>query len=55
MKNKIYIIEGKTYLNHINDEVHLYGLLHQLPQTEGGREWQIKQSRIFPWAALNRT
>ena len=30
MKNKIYIIEGKTYLNHINDEVHLYGLLHQL-------------------------
>lgn len=30
MKNKLYIIEGKTYLNHINDEVHLYGLLHQL-------------------------
>lgn len=30
MKNKIYIIEGKTYLSHINDEVHLYGLLHQL-------------------------
>lgn len=30
MKNKIYIIEGKTYLNHINDEVHLYGLFHQL-------------------------
>ena len=29
-KNKLYIIEGKTYLNHINDEVHLYGLLHQL-------------------------
>ena len=26
-----------------------------VPQTEGGREWQIKQSRIFPWAALNRT
>ena len=21
MKNKIYIIDGKTYLNHINDEV----------------------------------
>ena len=30
MKNKIYIIDDKTYLNHINDEVHLYGLLHQL-------------------------
>ena len=30
MKNKIYIIDGKTYLYHINDEVHLYGLLHQL-------------------------
>ena len=30
MKNKLYIIEGKTYLKHINDEVHLYGLLHQL-------------------------
>lgn len=29
-QNKIYIIDGKTYLNHINDEVHLYGLLHQL-------------------------
>ena len=29
MKNKIYIIDGKTYLNHINDEVHLYGLLHR--------------------------
>ena len=26
MKNKIYIIDGKTYLNHINDEVPLYGL-----------------------------
>ena len=26
MKNKIYIIDGKTYLSHINDEVHLYGL-----------------------------
>ena len=25
MKNKIYIIDGKTYLSHINDEVHLYG------------------------------
>ena len=30
MKNKLYIIEGKTYLDHFNDEVHLYGLLHQL-------------------------
>ena len=30
MKNKLYIIEGKTYLGHVNDEVHLYGLLHQL-------------------------
>lgn len=30
MKNKLYIIDGKTYLNHNNDEVHLYGLLHQL-------------------------
>ena len=30
MKNKLYIIDGKTYLSHINDEVHLYGLLHQL-------------------------
>ena len=30
MKNKLYVINGKTYLAHINDEVHLYGLLHQL-------------------------
>ena len=44
MKNKIYIIDGKTYLIHINDEVHLYGLLHQLAflagridQGRGGR------------------
>ena len=25
-----YVIDGKVYENHINDEVHLYGLLHQL-------------------------
>ena len=25
-----YVIESKTYEKHINDEVHLYGLLHQL-------------------------
>ena len=30
MKNKLYVINGKTYLSHINDEAHLYGLLHQL-------------------------
>ena len=25
-----YVIDSKTYEKHINDEVHLYGLLHQL-------------------------
>ena len=25
-----YVIDSKTHENHINDEVHLYGLLHQL-------------------------
>ena len=25
-----YVIDSKTYESHINDEVHLYGLLHQL-------------------------
>ncbi len=30
MRNKLYIIHGKTYLSHINDKVHLYSLLHQL-------------------------
>ena len=25
-----YVIDSKAYENHINDEVHLYGLLHQL-------------------------
>ena len=25
-----YVIDSETYENHINDEVHLYGLLHQL-------------------------
>lgn len=30
MKSKRYVIEEKTYVGHINDEVHLYGLLHQL-------------------------
>ena len=29
-QDKLYIISGQTYLDHINDEVHLYGLLHQL-------------------------
>lgn len=27
---KLYIIEEKTYETHIDEEVHLYGLLHQL-------------------------
>ena len=30
MKNNLYVIDEKTYLKHIDDEVHLYGLLHQL-------------------------
>ena len=25
-----YVIDSKTYEKHIRDEVHLYGLLHQL-------------------------
>ena len=25
-----YVIDNKVYENHINDEVHLYGLLHQI-------------------------
>ena len=28
MKNKIYIIDGKTYLSHINDEVHPVSYTH---------------------------
>ena len=36
MKKKIYIIDGKTYLKHINDKVHLYGLLHQLAFLRAG-------------------
>lgn len=30
MEKKLYVIEEKAYLRHIDDEVHLYGLLHQL-------------------------
>lgn len=30
MKKDLYVIEKKVYENHIDDEVHLYGLLHQL-------------------------
>lgn len=30
MEKKLYVIDEKAYLRHINDEVHLYGLLHQL-------------------------
>ena len=30
-----YVIDSKTYENHINDEVHLYGLLHQLAFLSG--------------------
>ena len=44
MKNKLYIIDGKTYLNHINDEVHLYGLLHQLTFLAG----RIKDEADMP-------
>ena len=29
-QEKLYIIEEKTYEAHIDEEVHLYGLLHQL-------------------------
>ena len=29
-KDMKYVIDSKVYENHINDEVHLYGLLHQL-------------------------
>ena len=29
-KEKLYVIEEKTYEAHIDEEVHLYGLLHQL-------------------------
>lgn len=30
MDTKLYVIEGTTYEKHIDEEVHLYGLLHQL-------------------------
>ena len=30
MDTKLYVIEEKTYEKHIDEEVHLYGLLHQL-------------------------
>ena len=30
MKNDLYVIDEKTYMQHIDDEVHLYGLLRQL-------------------------
>lgn len=30
MEKKLFVIEEKAYLRHVNDEVHLYGLLHQL-------------------------
>ena len=29
-QEKLYVIEEKTYEAHIDEEVHLYGLLHQL-------------------------
>ena len=29
-QEKLYVIEEKTYESHIDEEVHLYGLLHQL-------------------------
>ena len=53
MKNKIYIIDGKTYLSHINDEVHLYGLLHQLAFLAG----RIKDEEdvFHVWTRRNAT
>ena len=29
-QEKLYVIEEKTYEAHIDEEVHLYGLIHQL-------------------------
>ena len=29
-QEKLYVIDEKTYEKHIDEEVHLYGLLHQL-------------------------
>ena len=29
-QEKLYVIEEKTYEAHIDEEVHLYGLLHQM-------------------------
>ena len=45
-QEKLYVIEEKTYEAHIDEEVHLYGLLHQLAFLAGkikenifGRQW----------------
>ena len=43
MRDKLYIVSGKTYLTHINNEVHLYGLLHQLASLAG----HIKDGQDF--------
>ena len=40
-QEKLYVIEEKTYEAHIDEEVHLYGLLHQLAFLAG----KIKDSR----------
>ena len=34
-QEKLYVIEEKTYEAHIDEEVHLYGLLHQLAFLDG--------------------
>ena len=47
-QEKLYVIEEKTYEAHIDEEVHLYGLLHQLAFLAGGPPGHGEPDRHCP-------
>ena len=52
-QGKLYVIEEKTYEAHINEEVHLYGLLHQLPFFSG-RLRTTGTSPVATWCSATK-
>ena len=46
-QEKLYVIEEKTYEAHIDEEVHLYGLLHQLAFLAGMKVRELCELDAF--------
>ena len=52
-QEKLYVIEEKTYEAHIDEEVHLYGLLHQLAFL-AKRYGEIAEEKFAAWRIPGR-